>query len=93
MAEYIYDLGTDSRYVLDEYIRPLNAVPIIHGSDELCCADLSVTGIVVMDLPPFIAEELHANRARILAWSQSEPIRLVGAEIQSKKITHFQIVA
>lgn len=92
MAEYIYDLSTDSRYHLGEYFRPLDSIPVIHGSEELCCADLSESGIVVMEVPGYISEELNANRARILAWSQVRPPREFGSETRSKEITHFEIV-
>lgn len=92
MAEFIYDLGADPRYVLEEYIRPLENLKVIHGPQELCCADLSVTGIVVMELPPYVADELMSNHARILAWSRLSAPQTIGTETRTKEITHFEIV-
>lgn len=92
MAEFIYDMGADSRYVLEEYIRPLRNLVVIYGSQELCCADLAESGIVVMKIPAFIAEALHTKHARVLAWSRINPPQIVGMETRTKEITYFEIV-
>lgn len=93
MVEYIYDLGADPRYVLGEYIRPVNNIPIIHGDEELCCADLSESGIVVMEVPAYVAAELNSGRAQILARSELRTGRSIGLEVRFKEVTHFEIVA
>lgn len=93
MAEYIYDLEADSRYVLEDYRRPIMDIPVYQGDEQVCLVDFTEPGIVVMDIPRYIVEELLASRARILAWSELDHRpQEIGSETRINLITHFEIV-